>query len=152
MALGSGKTLDDGKLKPLPAKHVDTGMGFERVLAVLQGVRSNYETDLFTPIFRATERVVGREYTGGDGQADVAFRVAADHLRAVTSALADGALPSNTGRGYVLRRLIRRAARYGRQALGHERPFLCELVPTVAEVLGATFPEIAKRTEHVQLV
>jgi alanyl-tRNA synthetase len=144
--------LDDGKLVELPAKHVDTGMGFERVLSVLQGKSSNYDTDLFQPIFRALEAIAGVQYTGGDSEADVSFRVSADHVRAVTSAVADGVAPSNEGRGYVLRRLLRRASRYGRQNLGLEQPFLWQLVPAVAEVLGGAFPEIAARVDHVQLV
>ena len=143
--------LDDGSLQPLPAKHVDTGMGFERIASVLQGKRSNYDTDLFAPLFRRTEELCGKTY-GEDEEVDVAFRVIADHVRGVSSALADGALPSNTGRGYVLRRLIRRAARYGRQQLGLEEPFLFQIVPSVAEVLGAAFPEIAQRTDHIQLL
>ncbi len=142
--------LDDGSLKPLPARHVDTGMGFERIVSVLQGKRSNYDSDVFTPLFRRIEELVGRPYGGGKGEADVAFRVIADHVRAVSAAFADGALPSNLGRGYVLRRLIRRASRYGRQALGQEQPFLYRVVPAVAETLGAAFPEIAARVEHVQ--
>jgi len=126
-------------------------MGFERILSVLQGASSNYDTDLFTPIFERIAERSGHEY-GGDSEVDVAFRVAADHVRAVTSAMADGALPSNEGRGYVLRRLIRRASRFGRQTLGLEQPFLWELVPTVAEILGPAFPEIPQRVEHVQLL
>jgi alanyl-tRNA synthetase len=143
--------LDDGSLQPLPAKHVDTGMGFERILSVLQGKRSNYDTDLFTPLFERIGERTGRPY-GEDEERDVAFRVAADHVRAVTSALADGALPSNEGRGYVMRRLIRRASRFGRQTLGLEEPFLFDLVPTVAEILGPAFPEISARVDHVQLL
>jgi alanyl-tRNA synthetase len=142
---------DDGSLVDLPAKHVDTGMGFERVLSVLQGKSSNYDTDLFTPIFRALEARTGKTY-GQDETVDVAFRVCADHVRAVTSALADGAEPSNEGRGYVLRRLIRRASRYGLQALGMEEPFLFEVVPAAVEILGPAFPEIADQAQHVQLV
>lgn len=141
--------MDNGSLVNLPAKSVDTGMGFERVLSVLQGKRSNYDTDLFAPIFRTLEQVSGRTYGGSDSRADVAFRVAADHVRAVSSAFADGALPGNVGRGYVLRRLIRRAARFGRQELGLEQPYLHRLVPTVAEVLGHAFPEIRQRVDHV---
>ncbi len=145
---------DDGSLVPLPAQHVDTGMGFERVLSVLQGCHSNYDTDLFTPIFAALEKQTGHPYAGGSGghEKDVAFRVCADHVRAVTSALADGALPSNEGRGYVLRRLIRRASRYGLQTLGMEEPFLFDLVPAAASILGEAFPEVAERVEHIQLV
>ena len=144
--------VEGGALKPLPARHVDTGMGFERIVSVLQGKRSNYDTDVFTPIFRRVEELVGRPYGGGTGEADVAFRVIADHVRAVASAFADGALPSNLGRGYVLRRLIRRASRYGRQALGMEEPFLWQVVPAVAETLGEVFPEIPRRAEHVELL
>jgi len=142
---------DDGSLVKLPAQHVDTGMGFERVLSVLQGKRSNYDTDLFTPIFRRLETLTGVSY-GANEKQDVAFRVIADHLRAVSVAVADGASPSNDGRGYVLRRLLRRAARFGRQELGMDKPFLCEVVPTVAEVLGPAFPDLAAREKHVQLV
>jgi alanyl-tRNA synthetase len=143
--------LDDGSLRPLPATHVDTGMGFERVLGVLQGVRSNYDTDLFQPFFGVLAARSGKPY-GVDRRVDIAMRVAADHIRAVTVALSDGALPGNTGRGYVLRRLLRRAARFGRQVLGLEQPFLFDLVPTVAKVLGGAFPELTRRVEHVQRV
>jgi len=143
---------DDGRLVKLPAQHVDTGMGFERVVGVLQGKRSNYDTDVFAPIFASIGKLAGKRYGSGDEKADIAFRVVADHVRAVTSAFADGALPSNTGRGYVLRRLIRRASRYGRQALGLEDPFLCEVAPAVAETLGEVFPEIPRRMEHVQFL
>jgi len=142
--------LEDGSLSELPAKHVDTGMGFERVLSVLQGKRSNYDTDLFAPIFERITSISKRKYGASAAPADVAFRVIADHARAVTSAISDGALPSNEGRGYVLRRLVRRASRFGRQQLGLEDPFLCEVVPAVAEVLGGTFPEMRQRCDHVQ--
>ncbi|MDA8592989.1 alanine--tRNA ligase [Planctomycetota bacterium] len=144
---------DDGSLVELPAKHVDTGMGFERVLAVLQGKDSNYDTDLFTPIFAAIERATGKTYGGSfDGDADVAFRVCADHVRAFTAAVADGVAPSNEGRGYVLRRLVRRASRYGLQHLDAREPFLHHVVPAVVDVLGDSFPEMRTRLEHVQLV
>ena len=143
---------DDGALVKLPAQHVDTGMGFERIVGVLQGKRSNYDSDVFTPIFTRIGKLAGKRYGAGDEKADIAMRVVADHVRACTSAFADGALPSNTGRGYVLRRLIRRASRYGRQALGFEDPFLCEVAPAVAESLGEVFPEIPRRMEHVQLL
>jgi len=144
--------LDDGKLVDLPAKSVDTGMGFERILSVLQGKSSNYDTDLFQPIFSTLQGISGKPYGSSDEEANVAFRVCADHIRAVSCALADGALPSNEGRGYVLRRLIRRASRFGRQVLGLEDPFLFQLVPTVAEILGDTFPEVRDRVDHLQLV
>jgi len=142
--------LDDGRLQELPAKSVDTGMGFERVLSVLQKKRSNYDTDLFQPIFRRVEQLTGMTYEGGDSKKDIAFRVIADHVRALTAAFSDGALPSNEGRGYVLRRLLRRASRFGRQHLKKEEPFLHEVVPTVAQVLGGAFPEMRARIEHVQ--
>ncbi|MEO0651298.1 MAG: alanine--tRNA ligase [Planctomycetota bacterium] len=144
--------LDDGSLRELPAKSVDTGMGFERILAVLQGKLSNYDTDLFTPYFDALSARVGHPYGGTDEPKDIAFRVIADHVRAVSSAFADGALPGNVGRGYVLRRLIRRAARFGRQALGLEEPFLHGLVGTVVDTLGDAFPELPARQEHVELL
>ncbi|MEY2784506.1 MAG: alaS alanyl-tRNA synthetase [Planctomycetota bacterium] len=144
--------LDDGSLRKLPAQSVDTGMGFERILSVLQGKRSNYDTDLFTPIFRRIEQLTGRTYTGGDSKSDVAFRVCADHMRAITAAVSDGALPGNSGRGYVLRRLLRRAARFGRQELGMEQPFLFELADVVGEILGPVFPEMQSRRQHVREV
>jgi alanyl-tRNA synthetase len=144
--------LDDGRLSELPAKSVDTGMGFERVVGMLQGKISNYDTDLFAPIFDRVSSLCGQAYGGTRAPADVAFRVIADHARAVTSAISDGALPSNEGRGYVLRRLIRRASRFGRQSLGLEDPFLCAVVPAVGEVLGPTFPEMRERNDHVRAV
>ena len=144
--------LGDGSLKKLPAQHVDTGLGLERIVAVLQGKNSNYDTDLFTPIFDRLGEVTGLRYESGDAEADMAFRVCADHIRAVSVALADGALPSNTGRGYVMRRLIRRAARYGRQTLGMEDPFLFELVGAVADILGDAYPELRERADHIRLV
>ncbi|MEK7270781.1 MAG: alanine--tRNA ligase [Planctomycetota bacterium] len=130
----------DGTLSPLPAKHVDTGMGLERLVAVLQGKNSNYDTDLFTPILRACEQATGKRYEGAN---EIPMRVVADHLRALSSAIADGIVPSNEGRGYVLRRLARRAAVYGRR-LKNDEPFLHRLVPSVVEILGGPFPEIAK--------
>jgi len=144
--------LDDGSLKDLPAKHVDTGMGFERVAAVLQGSDSNYHTDVFAPIFEAISEVTGKEYEGGDSSVDIAFRVCADHMRALCASLSDGATPSNTGRGYVLRRLVRRAARFGTQELGMNEPWLYRVIPAVADILGEAFPEMRARLEHVQLI
>jgi alanyl-tRNA synthetase len=136
----------EGKLSPLPARHVDTGMGFERVTAVLQGQASNYDTDIFAPVFQAIRKVTGAPaYTGKlDDLRDTAYRVIADHIRALTFALTDGAAPSNLGRGYVLRRILRRAERYGRQYLGTDKPFLCELVPAVVEAMGHAFPELRR--------
>jgi alanyl-tRNA synthetase len=141
--------LDNGSLAELPAKSVDTGMGFERVLAVMQGKKSNYDSDLFQPLFRRMEVLTGLRY-GKDESTDIAFRVCADHIRALSAAIADGALPSNEGRGYVLRRLLRRASRFGRQRLGMRQPFLFDVVPTVAEILGPAFPEIVTRCEHIR--
>ncbi len=141
----------DGKLTPLPAKHVDTGMGFERVTAVLQGKTSNYDTDVFTPIFDAIQKVTGAaKYTGKlDDWKDTAYRVIADHIRALTFSLTDGATPGNKDRGYVLRSILRRAERYGRQYLGATKPFLHLLVPTVVEVMGGAFPELKSKPERV---
>jgi len=136
-----------GKLDDLSAKHVDTGMGFERIVNVLQGVKSNYETDLFMPIIRRTQQLLGHS----DEQRDeniVAYRVLADHGRAMTFLIGDGALPSNEGRGYVLRLLIRRAARYGRK-LGFEEPFLAEIAKVVVEVMGRHFREIVDRRPFI---
>ena len=150
-----------GKLSPLPASHVDTGMGFERVAAMLAGKKSNYATDLFVPLIEKIESLCGHRYgtssgladrfdvTSEDDPADVACRVIADHARTLTFAIADGVMPSNEGRGYVLRRILRRAARYGRQNLGIEGPFLAGLVPTVVELMGETFPEIRRRQDYV---
>jgi alanyl-tRNA synthetase len=141
----------DKKLTPLPARHVDTGMGFERVTAVLQGKTSNYDTDVFAPIFAAIQKVTGAAPYGGklDDLKDTAYRVIADHIRALTFALTDGAQPGNEGRNYVLRRILRRAERYGRQHFGTAKPFLCDLVPTVIEVMGDTFPELKRSPKRV---
>lgn len=146
----------DGSLKNLPARHVDTGMGLERLTAILQNTGSNYDTDLFTPIFEAIKRETRapHEYLGqvGDkdaGSVDYAYRVIADHIRTLTFAVADGAVPSNEGRGYVLRRILRRAVRTGRQFLGAETGFFCKLVPTVVETMGDFFPELKAQADHV---
>jgi len=185
----------DGTLSPLPARHVDTGMGFERICAVLRGMEtgrlgqvSNYDTDVFAPIFAGIHRVTGAAaYTGrlanepralaravsraeetlhasesprglkpaarlstaDQVMVDIAYRVIADHVRCLTFALTDGAVPSNEGRGYVLRRILRRAVRYGRQYLGVHEPFLCKLVPVVVEAMGHAFPELKDKPERV---
>jgi alanyl-tRNA synthetase len=139
----------DRSLTPLRAKNVDTGMGFERVVAVMQGVDSNYHTDVFLPIIKELESICGQKYL--PGPEGTPFRVAADHIRALVFAITDGALPSNDGRGYVLRRLLRRAARFGRE-LGCREPFMFRLVPTVVSIMGNAFPEITVRSAHVQEV
>ena len=139
----------DGHLEELTAQHVDTGMGLERICRVLQEVDSNYSTDLFVPIMDKISEVTGQADSGED--AGVAFRVIADHLRSLSFAIADGALPSNEGRGYVLRRMLRRATRFGRVLNMHE-PFIYKLVPTLAQEMGDAFPEINKQQKHVQNV
>ena len=143
------KRFADGHLEELSAQHVDTGMGLERICRVLQEVDSNYSTDLFVPILDKISEVTGQADSGED--TGVAFRVIADHLRSLSFAVADGALPSNEGRGYVLRRMLRRATRFGRVLNMHE-PFIYKLVPTLAEVMGDAFPEINKQQKHVQNV
>ncbi|OWK37533.1 alanine--tRNA ligase [Fimbriiglobus ruber] len=142
----------DQSLTPLPAKHVDTGMGFERVTKVLQGKSSNYDTDVFTPIFEAIQSVTGAPaYTGKlEDLKDTAYRVIADHIRMLTFALTDGGVPSNVGRGYVIRSVLRRAERYGWQQFGLKEPFLYKLVPTVVEHMGAAFPELKRDPKKVQ--
>jgi alanyl-tRNA synthetase len=146
----------DGTLTPLPSKHVDTGMGLERLVSVLQDKRSNYDTDVFTPLFAEIKRVTKapHAYTGklgaeDAGQVDMAYRVIADHIRTLTFAITDGAVPSNEGRGYVLRRILRRAVRFGRQMLGAPDGFLSQLVPTVVENMGEFFPELRKNPQRV---
>ena len=136
-----------GVLEPLPAQHVDTGMGFERVVAVLQ-CTDNYGIDLFTPLMDRIGDLVGQRYAAAVAEQQVAFRVVADHVRMLSFSIADGALPSNEGRGYVLRRLLRRAARYGR-LLDMAEPFVHRLVPTVAEIYAAQFPEVAARADYI---
>ncbi|MCG8608415.1 alanine--tRNA ligase, partial [bacterium] len=138
-----------GKLDGLPAKHVDTGMGFERALAVLNGVESNYDTDLFKPILSSIDDLTDISYPGPDG--GVAHRVIADHVRALTFAITDGAMPSNESRGYVLRRILRRAARFGRTLEMHE-PFIYKLVPVLVDVMGDAFPELKEKHQFVSLV
>ncbi|MDH7598186.1 MAG: alanine--tRNA ligase [Sedimentisphaerales bacterium] len=139
----------DGTLVPLKANHVDTGAGLERLCAVLQGRSSNYDTDLFSPIIEAIGQLTGRQYKGQLGdQVDNAFRVIADHIRALTFAIADGVIPSNEGRGYVVRRILRRAWRFGR-ILQMREPFLYKLVPAVVQTLSEAFPEPLKRAGFV---
>ena len=139
----------DQHLEPLPAQHVDTGMGLERICRVLQQVNSNYSTDLFVPILGKISEVTGTE--DKEGEIGVAYRVIADHLRSLSFAIADGAIPSNEGRGYVLRRMLRRATRFGR-VLGMEKPFIHQLVGTLSEVMGEAFPELPAQQKHIEKV
>ncbi len=141
-------------LKPLPDKHVDTGMGLERIVRVLQGKNSNYDTDLFTHLFNAIERVTGAPgYTGRlKDQHDIAYRVIADHIRTLSFSIADGAEPSNEGRGYVLRRVLRRAVRYGRQTLGVQGEFFWKLVGPLAEAMGEFYPELVKHQGKIEQI
>lgn len=139
---------EKGKIVELPNKHVDTGMGFERIVAVLQKKSSNYDTDVFQPLMKVIDDITKVEYTGYDG---VAHRVIADHIRALSFAIADGALPSNEGRGYVLRRLLRRAARFGR-SLDIHKPFIYQLVPVLADSMGETFPELNEKNQYIAMV
>jgi alanyl-tRNA synthetase len=158
----------DGTFSPLPQRHVDTGMGFERVTAIIQGTKnltdfsgtiSNYETDIFRPIFDELEKLSGKKYASTlpaesanrDPQSsiDVAFRVIADHIRALSFAIADGIIPSNEGRGYVLRRILRRAVRYGR-SLGFQEPFIFKLVDVLAKTMGDVFPEVRKKQPKIK--
>jgi len=143
---------EDQTLTPLPAKHVDTGMGFERITKVIQGKSSNYDTDVFQPIFAAIQKVTGAApYTGVlDDLKDTAYRVIADHIRTLTFALTDGAAIGNEGRNYVLKRILRRAERYGAQVLGTKEPFLHALVPTVVELMGGAFPELKANPAKVR--
>ena len=143
---------EDGKLAALGVKYVDTGAGLERIAAVLQNKSSNYDTDLFIPIMNAIREVTGFTYSNQlDNPIDIAFRVIADHIRSLVFAITDGAAPSNEGRGYVIRRILRRAARFGK-VLGMHGPFIYRLVPVVAECLGGAFGEIKERAEHVSTV
>jgi alanyl-tRNA synthetase len=141
----------DGSLESLPARHVDTGMGFERLCMVLQEVQSNYDTDVFQPIIQQIALMAGCKY-GTDSKKDIAMRVIADHLRAITFAIADGQLPSNNKAGYVIRRILRRAVRYGYTFLGFKTPFMNSLVPLLAIQMGKTFPELDAQKELVMKV
>ena len=142
----------DGSLEPLPMKHVDTGMGFERVAAVMQGKGSNYDTDVFKPLFDRITEITGVAYGASmDDPLDIAMRVIADHARTLTFALSDGAMPSNEGRGYVLRRILRRALRYSKN-LGYNEPILHQLVATLAASMGDVFPELQKQQETVSKI
>ncbi len=144
--------LKDGSLEPLPAKHVDTGMGFERLVRVLQDKKSNYDTDIFTGTIAEVEKLAGKKYSSGDDKQSVAFRVIADHIRAIAFTIADGQLPSNTGAGYVIRRILRRAVRYYYSYLGSKQPLLYKLIPVLAKQFAHVFPELDKQSEFVSKV
>ena len=134
----------DGSLEQLPQKHVDTGMGFERLCMALQGKTSNYDTDVFTPLIKEIETLTGSKY-GFDENTDRAIRVISDHLRTVYFAIADGQLPANNGAGYVIRRILRRAIRYGFTFLDQKEPFIFHLVETLNQQLNSVFPELEKQ-------
>ncbi|MDR1680831.1 MAG: alanine--tRNA ligase [Prevotellaceae bacterium] len=140
-----------GELELLPKKHVDTGMGFERLCMLLQGVQSNYDTDVFQPVIREIARLSGKIY-GAQPQQTVAMRVIADHLRACCFSIADGQLPSNAKAGYVIRRILRRAVRYGYTFLGFNEPFICRLVPALVAQMGAAYPELQARQTLIEQV
>ncbi|WP_195575974.1 alanine--tRNA ligase [Paenibacillus sp. 1001270B_150601_E10] len=140
----------DGSYTPLPNKNIDTGAGLERFASILQDVDSNFDTDLFIPVIEATSRIAGVPYKKNE-EHDVAFKVIADHIRTVVFAVGDGVLPSNEGRGYIIRRLLRRAVRYGK-VLGIERPFMVELVKTVGDVMGGHYPDIVEKREFIEKV
>jgi len=150
--------LKDGSLQPLPAKHVDTGMGLERLVRILQGKTSNYDTDIFQPLIQLIAQKSGKNYQGdaepGDANwgTDVAMRVMADHIRAIAFAIADGQLPSNTGAGYVIRRILRRAVRYAYTNLEFKEPFLNQLIPVLAKQFDGVFPELIAQQDFVQKV
>src|SRR4029077_14550907 len=159
----------DVSFTPLPQRHVDTGMGFERTTAIIQGTKelsdffgtvSNYETDIFRPIFDEIEKLSGQKYSSTlpksgvaheseQEKIDIAFRVVADHIRALSFAIGDGIIPSNEGRGYVLRRILRRAVRYGR-SLGFHEPFFFKLVEVVRKTMGEVFPEVRAQQRHIR--
>ena len=141
----------DGSLEDLPAKHIDTGMGFERLCTVLQGVTSNYDTDVFTPIIREIETISNTDY-GKNEKVDIATRVIADHVRAVAFSIADGQLPSNTGAGYVIRRILRRAVRYGFTFLHQKDPFMYRLVDILSKKMGPAFPELNSEKQLIENV
>ncbi|MCB0462516.1 MAG: alanine--tRNA ligase [Flavobacteriaceae bacterium] len=141
----------NGSLEILPNKHIDTGMGFERLCMVLQGVQSNYDTDVFTPIIREIETITDKDY-GKNDEVDVAIRVISDHVRAVAFSIADGQLPSNTGAGYVIRRILRRAIRYGFTFLDKKEPFIYRLVDVLSKKMGTAFPEIKAQKQLIENV
>jgi alanyl-tRNA synthetase len=144
--------MADGSLVSLPNKHIDTGMGFERLAMAMQGKKSNYDTDVFQPLLDRIATLSGKSYGRTDSKADIAFRVIADHIRAVAFSIADGQLPSNTGAGYVIRRILRRAIRYGYSFLELQEPFMHALVETLAAQMGTAFPELNAQQALIQRV
>ncbi|MBX2917891.1 MAG: alanine--tRNA ligase [Ferruginibacter sp.] len=142
----------DGSLEALPARHVDTGMGFERLVRVLQNKSSNYDTDVFTGTIAAIEKIVGKKYDYSDSKEAIAFRVMADHIRAIAFTIADGQLPSNTGAGYVIRRILRRAVRYYYSYLHYKQPLLYQLLPVIAIQFEKVFPELKNQQDFVSKV
>jgi alanyl-tRNA synthetase len=138
----------DGSLEQLPSKHVDTGMGFERLCMVVQGKQSNYETDIFQSVIKEISAITGKEY-GVNEKWDIALRVIADHLRAVSFSIADGQIPSNNKAGYVIRRILRRAVRYGYTSLETEEPFMYKLVPVLVKTMGNQYPELQAGKDHI---
>lgn len=141
----------DGTLVQLPHKHIDTGMGFERLTMTLQGKQSNYDTDIFQPVIQKLSKISGIKY-GAEGPSDIAMRVIADHIRAIAFSIADGQLPSNTGAGYVIRRILRRAVRYGFNFLDLKEPFMAGLIPILAENMGDAFPELIDQKQLISRV
>ncbi|HKZ65435.1 MAG TPA: alanine--tRNA ligase, partial [Chitinophagaceae bacterium] len=144
--------LKDGSLQSLPAKHVDTGMGFERLVRVIQGKQSNYDSDIFSGTIHEVEKITGKKYDYSDSKQAIAFRVLADHIRAISFTIADGQLPSNTGAGYVIRRILRRAVRYYYSYLDYKQPLLYQLVVELALQFKYVFPELYQQAEFVSKV
>lgn len=144
--------LKNGNLAALPARHVDTGMGFERLVRVIQEKNSNYDTDLFTGTIAEIEKITEKKYTNSDDKKDVAFRVISDHIRAIAFTIADGQLPSNTGAGYVIRRILRRAVRYYYSYLDYKQPLLYQLMPLLAKQFEGVFPELFSQVDFVAKV
>lgn len=142
----------DGSLEFLPAKHVDTGMGFERLVRVIQSKDSNYDTDIFTPLLDKVETLSNKKYGRSDSREDIAMRVIVDHIRAISLSIADGQIPSNTGAGYVIRRILRRAIRFGYTYLGFETPFMYQLVSVLSEQFKGVFPEVLAQQSYIENV
>ena len=144
--------LKDGSLQPLPSQHVDTGMGFERLVRVIQNKKSNYDTDVFSGTIKKVEEITGKKYAAADDKQSIAFRVLADHIRAISFTISDGQLPSNTGAGYVIRRILRRAVRYYYSYLDYKQPLMHQLLPVIATQFEHVFPELKAQEEFVAKV